>query len=592
MYPVTDVWKESVEKSLRNYSYVRIVFGITDPDAPGLSDLKDNGHLPYSTVENIDLGQSVPATYQTLERNRFILDGKNPLPLDVNPNYQGYAGGEISDDEGVWLLNPTIEITMGDYIQSAGLTFQFDESLGEYPAEMQIQAFYDGEKVFDEIINPDKAYFEYPEQIPLFNKMNLIWLKSKTPHRRARLTQLIYGLMNELLQTDITECTATKEISLDSTKLPKNDFKFTIVDKYKRYDPENPSGVWEYLESRQPVTYYYGYETSEGNIEWIPWGMAYSTGKVSVTQQSVASNVTVECAGLVSHLNMEYDEGLYYSSGISLYDLTEKVMTFAGFPDTTEIDDSLKNIYTHNPLPVESVDKCLQLIANAGRCILSHSRGGYVTIKRENKEDTGFDLNFNKIKETPKTSKIAPLKNLTTVYTTMKPESSNTTAASVDVSNASNQEFTFSHAAYTGQTLTASSGLSIVGTVKYYAYKTVATLNGSGTVTISGKKLVQNEAEYTKVYNVVGEDLKMNPNVLVDNYTDLMEYTDWIADVTLRRSTYEVSDRGYPELDVGDYVDFTSNFSNNVSTTIVKQTTKYNGAISGNTKLVIAGGDN
>lgn len=593
MYPTTEKWKTETEQPLRNFSHVRIVFGVTDPDAPNLSSPTDNGHLPYSTVGAVDLGMSVPNTYHTLERNRFVLNGKNPLPLDINPTYQGYVGNAISGDDCVWEINPTVTIAMSDYVQLAGITFQFDESLDEYPTELQIQAYYDNSSVFDEVITPDSSYYAYTEQIPLFNKISFIWLKSKTPHRRARLTQLIYGLMNELVDDDIVECGSSKEISLDSTKLPKNDFSFTIVDTKKQYDPENPNGVWEYLESRQPVTYYYGYELSDGTIEWIPWGMSYSTGDVSVSQQSVAANVTVECAGLINHLNMDYNEGVYESNGITLYDLAERIMTFAGFGETIELDDELKNITTHNPMPVQSVDKCLQLIANAGRCILSHSRGGYLTIKRESKEDTGFDFTFSKIKEIPTTSKIAPLKNLTASYTKFEKETDTSDVVSeFAVDNAVNETFSFIHSAVTGQTLTVSSGLTIVGTVKYYAYKTVVTLTGTGTVKISGYKLNEVTFEYTKQFGVVGEDLNMSTNPLIDNYTELTSYVDWIAGNTMRRITYSVNDRGYPELDVGDLVGFTSNFLNDVNATIVKEDISFNGAISGATSLIISNEEN
>lgn len=589
MYPVTEQWKKETEQPLRNYSHVRIVFGVTDPDAPGLSKLTDNGHLPYSKVEDIDLGTSVPNTYQTLERNRFILNGKNPLPLDKNPNYQGYVGNEISGGDCTWLMQPVVIINMGDYIQTAGLTFQFDESLEEYPTELQIQAYRDGEMVFDKVINPNSSYYAFAEQIPLFNQMVFTWLKSKTPHRRARLCQLIYGLINDLVDEDIEECVSTKEIALDSTKLPKNDFSFTIVDKKKQYDPENPNGVWEYLESRQPVTYYYGYELIDGTIEWIPWGMSYSTGNIRVSQQSVAANVTVECSGLINHLNVDYDEGVYEPNGITLYDLADRVMQFAGFGDTTELDDELKNITTHNPMPVQSVDQCLQLIANAGRCILSHSRGGYLSIKRENKQDTGFDFNFGKIKETPTTSKIAPLRKLIVSYTRTEKETSvQDVVTDFSVNGVSNQQITFTHSAVTGQTLAASSGLTIVGSVKYYTYKTVATLTGTGTVTISGYRLNSVEAEYSKQYGTVGNDLKVKSNVLIDNITDLSTYADWLAEITMRRTTYDVSDRGYPELDTGDLVGFTSNFYNNVNATIVKETIMFNGAINGATSLIIS----
>ena len=70
------------------------------PRPPGLSTQTDNGHLPYSDVDSVDVGTTAPSTYQTLERNRFILDGKNPLPPENNPIYQGYAGLAIATMQG------------------------------------------------------------------------------------------------------------------------------------------------------------------------------------------------------------------------------------------------------------------------------------------------------------------------------------------------------------------------------------------------------------------------------------------------------------------------------------------------------------
>ncbi len=589
MYPVTEQWKIDSELQVRHLSYVRIVFGITDPDAPGLSNLSDNGHLTYSDVDSVDLGASAPATYHTLERNRFILDGKNPLPLEVNPLYQGYVGTEISGDDGVWTVQPEIVITFDDYVQFPGLTLQFDESLNDYPEQIQIIAEHDGTEVYNKIVSPTQAYWGYAEHIPISNKLTLRWVKSRIPHRRARLLSLTYGLINNLESGDIVSCSSTKEIDLLTSKVPKADFEFTLIDMERRYDPENPAGVWEYLESRQPVSYYYGYELSDGTIEWIPWGVAYSTGDFEVTGQGHVSNVSIKCAGLADHLTTIYDEGTYSPEGKSLFDLAMEVMTFAGYQNTIELDNSLNDIYTHNPIPQKKISECLQLIANAGRCVMSHSRGGYISIRREDDTNVGFEMNFRKITDTPTTSKIPPLRNLTTEYNTITVDSNITQAVNAaEVIDAAEQEFTFTHTAYTNQSIELS-GVTMIGEPQYYAYKTVVTLSGTGTVTINGNRLVENKIAYNKKYSDVGEDLKGVSNPLIDNRADIIAYTDWMAAVTLRRNTYSAPDRGYPELDTGDTITFTSNFQNNIPVTLTKQKLTYNGAIKGESEYIIGG---
>lgn len=587
MYPVSEKWQEEDNLILRNRSYVRIVFGIQDPDAPALSNPSDNGHLLYSAVESVDLGASAPFTYQTLERNRFILDGTNPLPSDTNYTYQGYVGNLISDDNGEWSIPPAVTIQFDDYVSMAALTLEFDKNFNEYPEQIKITAEKDGEVVLDKTKYPDDTYYVVSEQIPLCTKITITWLKSKIPHRRARLLSLIYGIINDLQSQDIVTCKSTKEIDLISSKLPKQDFEFTIVDTEMKYDPENPSGVWEYLESRQPVTYYYGYELSNGTIEWIPWGMSYSTGDITVTKQQKMSNVTVKCAGLAEHLNMTYTEGKYYPDGISLYDLADEVMNFSGFSNLIELDDSLKQIYTHNPLSAQSVGECLQVIANAGRCIISYSRGGYLRILKENTENVGFSFDFHKM-ETPETSKIAPLRKVSGSYTSYTVESTVSNAVdAVEAESATPQEFTFEHSAYTNLSIELSGTLQMTGTPKYFAYKTVVTLSGSGTVTIKGNKLVSNTVSYAKQFKEVGEDLEGLTNELIDNAEDMAEYIDWTAEYAMRRTTYKSNDRGYPQLDCGDKVGYTSNFDNDVEVTLVKQTLTYNGAIKGSGEFII-----
>ena len=591
MYPVTAKWKEETEQTLRNPSYVRIVFGVTDPDAPGLSTQTDNGHLPYSDVDSVDVGTTAPSTYQTLERNRFILDGKNPLPPESNPIYQGYAGLTISGDAGTYTTKPLVKISFGDYVQFPGLTFQFDDSMGDYPNSFRILAKKDSVSVFDKTYSPDTTYWEMADQIPLCNELSFYWLNSNIPHRRARLLSLVYGLVSRLGSDDIASCSSTKEIDLLSSKIPKQEFEFTLIDTQRRYDPENPSGLWEYLESRQPVNYQYGYELSDGSIEWIPWGLSYSTGDFDVSKSGIVAEVSVKCAGLADHLTMTYDEGVYSAAGRSLFDLATDVMKFAGFENTIELDNALKTIYTHNPLPSSKVNECLQLIANAGRCIMNHSRGGYIQILRENDSATGFDINFDKMTDTPTTTKIPPLRNLSVEYNSIKVNSEVTAAVNaVEISAPDAHEYTFTHQAYTNQKVEVSGGLSIVGTPKFYAYKTVVTLKGTGTVTINGNSLTENTIEYRKKYSDVGEDLSGVSNALIDNQTDAVAYANWVAAVTLRRNTYSAPDRGYPELDVGDSVNFTSNFANETPVTMVQQKLTYNGAIKGECQYIIGGG--
>ena len=77
----------------------------------------------------------------------------------------------------------------------------------------------------------------------------------------------------------------------------------------------------------------------------------------------------------------EYHKGEYYTDGISLYDLAEQVFADAGItPDEYDIDTYLKKVKVHNPLPNVTHKEALQIIANAGRCVLDYDRYGRIRI--------------------------------------------------------------------------------------------------------------------------------------------------------------------------------------------------------------------
>lgn len=416
MYPVTQAYNEQMELAVRNKSWIRITFGVTDPDAPAASTITDNGHLSYSNTSGIVVGATSPATYATLEHNRWVLDGKQPIPVSSNPIYQGYVGSSISGSDCLWETNPQLTCVFNDYFQFAGLSFYFDESMEEYPVKFQVDIYKDNVLQYSSVELCTKAYWVLGYHIPICNKLVFTWLESNRPYRRARLTSLIFGILEELTEQDIESCSVEKQTELLSTSFPKNSFEFTIFDTEKSYDPENPAGVWEYLESRQPVDVRIGYSLEDGTIEWIPWIHSYSTGDFSISGSDAVTLVSIKCAGLMEHMSMQYDSGKFYPNGRSLYDLVYDVINDAGFRNVVEVDNALKTIMTRVPLPTGQVNTLLQLIANAGHCIMNYSRGGVLQIYRDTTNKTDFDMNFGKMTEKPETTKIAPLRYLSTQY--------------------------------------------------------------------------------------------------------------------------------------------------------------------------------
>lgn len=454
MYTVSTGYDEQNFRAIRNASHIKIAFGVVDPQGAILSNPTDNGHLDYSAVDRVDMGVGVSQTYQTLEHNRFILDGKNTLAEHTDFLFQGYVGNLISNAAGIWETPPTVTIEFDDYTKFSALTFNFDTTMDEYPTEMQITAYKDGVVVSDETVYPNKAeYWIYDTELPTLNKLVVIMKKSLRPYRRARILSLLWGFTQELTEADISECTMQHTVEMLSANLPKFTFNFTMLDQSKRYDPESPDTLWDYLESLQPVNVQIGQDLDDGTIEWIPLCNLYTTGDVSVGAQGVVTEVTFQTKALLNHLDTKFTHGLWRPNNpISLYDLAQEVIAEVEYDKTVIFDDVLKTIYTSTPLPIETVATCLQLIANAGMCVLDTNRSGAISITPYQTDAQDFTLDFHSMTDPPSTSKVPPLRDVVTSYTSFVKDSEEARLAEAVIQDTADGDIiTIKHQAATDQ---------------------------------------------------------------------------------------------------------------------------------------------
>ena len=161
MYSVSEAYKTQIKQALRNPSYVKIQFSVIDPDALGDSSLSDDGAVYWSNSTDVAGSFDVTESYMTLEHNRLVLDGTNPLPLksDEGPfSYQGYIGDEISGSDGVFVSPNTLTVDfLTTYFSFIGLTLNFDTIMGDYPAQLQLKAWSDTTLVYDETKTVDQV---------------------------------------------------------------------------------------------------------------------------------------------------------------------------------------------------------------------------------------------------------------------------------------------------------------------------------------------------------------------------------------------------------------------------------------------------
>ena len=174
MYVVSEEYREQMNRPVRNPSYVRLTFGITNPNAPGLSTITSNGAESFSNLASLDRGLNVYRPIATLEPHRWLLNGQQSIYDPDNPTYQGFVGNRFSTQTGSYGVRPQLTITFSDYVGFAGLSFRFDSGGNDwYPTRFQILAYNGSTLVYNQTKRPTSEYFVVDDKIPVCNKLVL-----------------------------------------------------------------------------------------------------------------------------------------------------------------------------------------------------------------------------------------------------------------------------------------------------------------------------------------------------------------------------------------------------------------------------------
>ncbi len=598
MYLTSEAYKEQIREPVRNPCYIRVRFGIQDPEANRNAVITNNGALSYSSNPTLDGESDTKRRYGTLEPGYWLLDGSLDSAPDTEPyTLQGYAGADISSENGTYEQNPEIYATFtSGYYAFRGIGVYFDEVEHEHPVSIRIIAERDEKQVFDRIFSVEGEVFSYEGNLPpgdeYLNKITMQILDSGIPYRRARIGAIVLGVIKTLTCSNITEAKWSRKNDLMNTSIAKNEFSFTFLDIDGEYNPDNPEGIWRFLEDGQEVTFEYGIELDDGSIEWVKGGTNYTNGEPTISNSAALSKASFTAISRLQTLTDIYREGNYNPDGVTLYDLADSILQWAGLVDDNgnkeyRISEKLKNYVTTAPLPVGEAKDCLQLIANAGMCVVDVDRDGKIFIEEVSAEMMDFIYDKSVVLEAPPTTKKYPLlKDILVTLFQYTVQTEETELISMDIVEAEETvyELNFDDTAV-DLSLSLAGGLT-AGVTEFYANMCRVTLTGSGTVTVMGKTVESGSATVRFAYDTIGEECPVS-NPLITSMTHAREYAAWVASVIMRRAEYTFKDRGFPEIDTTDNVTVNTLFTNNIKATVTENEMSYNGAFSGSSKLLV-----
>ena len=587
MQKVSQEWKDNQNELLVSESFIELSLKLTDPDAYEDATAEDNGKSHFSdnadyVVSEVDKNINPHAT---LERNLWVLDGSRKVLPASDYGENGFIGDRICGASRTFDKNPIISIHFSKVFTDliTGVSIVWSEVFGEYATDFIVTAYNDNEPIAQTTISDNKevgmtAYVD----IINYNRITIEVLKWSLPYRRARVSEIQIGTNLVYRKNDLISYSHSQEVDPISSALPKSEISFSINNIDDSYDPTNLDSLAKYLIERQEVKVKYGYKLGD-EVEWIDSGTFYLSGW-DAPQNGLSAEFTAR--DLLEFMTGTYYQGTYYPNGISLYDLAEQVLIDAGLPlDETGsvkwvIDPKLKNIYTLAPLPIDTHANCLQMIANAGECVIYQDRGGLLHIETLARVETDYSINhFNSYaKSEIKLSK--PLKQVDVpCYSyAISDESVELYKGTVYVDGTMDVLVTYSG---TATNVTSSVSGGTLNSASYYSNACVLniTANGNVDIVVNGYELSSSTATASVQSDTKGETISVE-NPLITSHERAVAVARWVESYMKNRMVLSSNWRADPRLDALDIVSNENIYNvNKVLMTSVEYS--YNGTFKG-----------
>ena len=383
MQIASEEYKVAMKQSARNKSYMMINLGLINQAAQTTSEVQNEGFTYYSDITKPMSSETVSNIYATFESDFAKVDESMYFIPREGSRMKLYNGGIVTEELCGQGEEPAVMIRFNteDPVDIKGLTLDFGHL---YPVRFAVQT--------------DEGEFEYKNSSSKFvtedtfdgtTFMRIVAKEMRSEAARFRIHNILFGLGIVFENSKILNAEIKSTLSPISETLPSIDFNVTIENMDRYYNVDNEESAINYMETGQEMEVYYGYTLNNGSIEWVKGATLYMQEWSADDKQAKFGAVDA-----FEYMQGEYKRGVYRPEGITLYDLAVDVFADAGIgPEKYWIDNYLKKVVVHNPMPVVTHKECLQIIANAGRSVVMVNRDGIIMLKSSFEPERAVEAN-------------------------------------------------------------------------------------------------------------------------------------------------------------------------------------------------------
>lgn len=561
MKTVSKEYKEVTNQIIRPTSLFQASLEMIDRSVESDATVITSEKMPFSTGV---FDKAHECDYITFEKDFFKVGSDLRILPDSNYLKNGYVSSVTCDENCIFQEIPILEFKFVGVRSFIAMSYQFSRA---YPTRIRVTYYLDGVQQGQFVSTPDSLDFiDEDNHIYDCDRITFEFLEMSEPNRRLRIARMMFGYEKKFTMGDIISVNHTISVDPISTSLPHEKLAIKVSNLDKDYNPDNPQGTWVYFANGQPLSVLYGVKIGD-RTEWVEAGQLLLSDAPTVDGNSA----NFEAVDLLSTLTNTYYKGLWRPDGISLYDLAVDVFADAGVTNYS-LPESLKDIKTMAPLPLIPHRECLQLIANAGECVLYTNSRGAIILEKQTHKDTPVDyyLDFAKVLEKPIVKKTEKLKRVDVSVHSLYKDGALTELCkyeAVDINGV--REIQVEYDTATDLEVSIDGGELLSAT--YYAKTAFLRISAESVVNIvvRGYKIVDDVS--ITIYNLDGSgEVCPLDNPLITDSSRAKSVGEWVAAYLKSRNSYETNFRQDFTLDVNDVILVKSDFEDNIPARITK----------------------
>lgn len=289
---------------------LKAVIDIIDPDIV-FEASTSSGSAPWSKGDELkDKSFSYDGVLATLERNRWLLDGKSSLIPDDNvvDIEVGHVGNAISGDDGTFEGNVWVQLNFSnvDILQVFSVFFS-NRELDGIAEDFKVEVLQGGVSYFEETVTGNRNERVSFGSFTVYNPdaIKITVTKWSLPGRRIRLPEILPGVYEEWNNDIVAHFDVKQQGDISCLSLPYGTCLLRMDNLDRRFEPRNKAGIFKSIEDRQAIDLKVGVQIGDSS-EFVRVGMFYqdSGGWKTSDNNLTMEWQLVDIVGLVA--NREY----------------------------------------------------------------------------------------------------------------------------------------------------------------------------------------------------------------------------------------------------------------------------------------------